>query len=304
MRVFKLLFAIIFVSTMCNAQSEQIEFQGNQLTVSTTNHLELVPSDTAEIWVNAEKFIKFQISVHALSRKQLTSKVRESIDLLPSRVLLSSSTHKNSSLLTVKELHNESIFQRLTLISGDNDVALEVSISFPQRYSDQLAETAKLMLNELSWEKQRVADEVTALPFLLNPIPGFKVTQQYLNSVVMRSFPENEAEDIMIVISSLQNKNSATELGEKMSEILRKSHSLSEISIINSELQLLHNREISKISASATLKSNHSKIDLLQWGYNDGERLIIMQIMTNKGTVSLIKLNDILAQILFNLDSQ
>ncbi|BDX07608.1 hypothetical protein [Planctobacterium marinum] len=284
--------------------AETIEFKGPRYNIRLDNAVSLNPSKDPDKWLNQNDYIKLVYTEHNKSRQQihnqLTSLAEKSLNQFKIDEVIG--LKQQEDLVLIKSLVADTEFLRIIkLISRDTNCAV-LDLSLPLSKAKQYQDNIVNMLNSMRWEASkllRVNDEPLVQ---LNQPVGFKPTQKFANSLVLRTTNDNTSLPEANLVLSIITETIATEdLAEKTRSILSQSKSLQKFKIM--DITELSSKWGDMVIArvSGRYDASQIEVDISHTTIKMGDFLLVAQLSTIRNTESFLKLEDVMEQVLSNL---
>lgn len=286
------------------AVAENINLAGTRYDITLDNPMSLSPSKAPNQWLNQDAFIKLVYTEHNKTRQQVRRQLTSLTDKSFNQFQIDEvfGLHKRKDLLLIKALVADTKFLRIVKLIGDNTSCAVLDMSLPFSQAKQHQEKIADMLNSLRWEANKLLTiNNEPLVQIIQPV-GFKPTQKYANSLVLRSTKDNTLlPEANLVLSIIAENIGTNDLADKTRSILSESKSLEKFKIMDITESSSKWGDMVTARASGRYEASQIEIDFSHTTLKIGEILLIAQLSTVRDTESFLKLEDVMMRVLSNL---
>lgn len=287
------LFSLI-INSYCYAD-KLIQFNGSRINANISNTLDLKITQDRDLWQNEENFIKLRFQENDIPATQLNQLERAQALASINRAAIPKpdSMSSNDKVLIFRELFAETNFLRISLADGHDSASFQLQLTLPERLFAKHEEEIATLLGSLSWHPSELLTLSTSPLIKLQNLPGYKPTQKYENSLVLRSTAQHEhLNDVLLIISLLPNTSEQQKLEAISKSVLLNSKSLTNLELLKAKNSQTTTGTKTRIFATAVMSKDETNIDLFQSTQVSANHIILVQLIAVKGLYSFLRLEE------------
>lgn len=295
-----LVFYIFSIQTI--ASDETLEIRGNKTKIEIRNSFELTKTIGSNTWQNIEQFVKLRLYEESNNIEQFKKETLQKINASANQFLLAQqlSIPPNTFLFTTTKIISESQFREYIFLGGESNNLFQLTITHPDAHSEQYAVKVESMLNSLVWQPA-ISPLFDDLPFYLPELLGFKITQKYANSLVLKGNQNDGGIDAFLVVSVMPETPRIKSLVNNTLGVIQSAQSLKDVEILNIADNTSEDVPNAVVRASAEMIKENLPVDILLTGFIRDNNYMIMQMMVEKATVSFLRMEDLLMENINNV---